>query len=915
MRKKIQSIILCLILIFTIFTTIDLVFEFASTSGSITIYVPTNYPTIQDAINAAKDGDTVYVFSGTYYENVLVNKTINLTGENRDNTIIDVSDGVVRITSDYVNVSGFTITGATTTTGIIIESDYDTIAGNKFSTTEIGIYISRSNGINVMDNNMFDNGIYIEGDSLEHWNTHNIDISNTVNDRPIHYWKDRTEGMVPFDAGQVILANCTNVNVEAQAITNVYVGISLGFSFNNNIINNGVSLCRNAYSIYLYHSSGNNIVGNFVQNNAGIGLYLHHSNGNNISGNTFINNSVYGIHLINSDGNYIMGNILDNNEYHFIYLSYSSSNNISGNTISNNQYGDGVRLINSHGNYIAGNIMTSLFWGDGIHLEYSDGNYIGSNNASSNPIGIRLIYSSNNTIENNTCDGCTWGIELTDSHGNTVKNNHLYGDGIKGISIIVSNETNIVGNNISHSGAEGIYVGSSYRNNIIGNIIFSIADNGIELADVHESYFFGNKITSNEESGIFFEGICKRNAIHNNNITNNKHGLYLFRFSDNNIITDNIISSNNYDGILLDLSSNNKITGNDISGNLRGINLSAFSFSSSKNVISGNNISNNTHGIWLSSALNNAIIGNNITLNSLDGIHLLSSSNWNGILGNTVFSNGNYGIYLNDSSNNSIYHNNIINNAIQAYDGTNNANRWDEGYPSGGNYWSDFDESSEGAYDEYNGEGQNILGSDGIVDNGTIGGGGKNPYIIDSDSQDNYPLIEPNKNYMILKQGWNLISLPLIQEEQNLTKVLGSINGLYDAVQWYNITDKKDQWKHYKVGKPYGNDLSELNEKMGIWIHITQPGDTVFFYNGTRPTENQNIALHPGWNMVGYPSQNNRDRTSALNNIDFPSDVDAIWTYNSRVQRWEKMGSSDYFEVGRGYYVHSRVDDVWQVPL
>ncbi|UCE39253.1 MAG: right-handed parallel beta-helix repeat-containing protein, partial [Thermoplasmata archaeon] len=337
--------------------------------------------------------------------------------------------------------------------------------------------------------------------------------------------------------------------------------------------------------------------------------------------------------------------------------------------------------------------------------------------------------------------------------------------------------------------------------------------------------------------------------------------------------------------------------------------------SSNINIL-GNVISDNLEGINVSSSSDdNKISGNNVSLNNNDGIRLLASSNWNGIIGNTVFSNGNYGFYLNDSTNNSIYHNNIINNIIQAYDGTNNANQWDNGYPSGGNYWSDFDESSEGAYDEYNGEGQDILGNDGIVDNGTIGGGGKNPYVIDSDSQDNYPLIEPNKNYMILKQGWNLISLPLIQKEQNLTKVLRSIDGLYDAVQWYNITDTKDPWKHYKEGKPYGNDLFELNEKMGIWVHITQPGDTIFFYNGTRPTANQNIALHSGWNLVGYPSLSNRDRTAALNNIDFPSDVDAIWTYDSSTQRWEKMGPSDYFEIGRGYYIHSKVTKVWDVPL
>ncbi len=141
------------------------------------------------------------------------------------------------------------------------------------------------------------------------------------------------------------------------------------------------------------------------------------------------------------------------------------------------------------------------------------------------------------------------------------------------------------------------------------------------------------------------------------------------------------------------------------------------------------------------------------------------------------------------------------------------------------------------------------------------------------------------------------------------------IDGWYDAVQWYNISDLNDPWKHHKVGKPYGNDLFELNETMSFWIHITQPGDTIFIYNGTQPTSNQSISLHPGWNMVGYPSNTNYNRTEGLNNLIFGSEVDAIWTYNATTQTWKEITASDYFEVGRGYWIHSKVTKTWIVPL
>ena len=141
------------------------------------------------------------------------------------------------------------------------------------------------------------------------------------------------------------------------------------------------------------------------------------------------------------------------------------------------------------------------------------------------------------------------------------------------------------------------------------------------------------------------------------------------------------------------------------------------------------------------------------------------------------------------------------------------------------------------------------------------------------------------------------------------------IDSYYDAIQWYNITDSTDKWKHQKIAKPFGNDLSELNETMSFWIHITQPGDTIFLYNGTQPTSNQTIQLHPGWNMVGYPSLSSHNRTTGLNNLIFDTHIDAIQWYDAATKTWHFMGPDDYFVPGRGYWVHSKVEVEWEVPL
>jgi len=148
---------------------------------------------------------------------------------------------------------------------------------------------------------------------------------------------------------------------------------------------------------------------------------------------------------------------------------------------------------------------------------------------------------------------------------------------------------------------------------------------------------------------------------------------------------------------------------------------------SSNNSIAANNLIGATGGICISRSSRNSISMNNIAANNDFGIDLDDSSN-NIIWGNNITDNGygwymgypceGYGIRLTISSHNTIYHNNFVNNTQQV-DSDGSVNTWDDGYPSGGNYWSD-----------YNGTDAD---GDGI---------GNTPYVIDENNQDNNPLTE-----------------------------------------------------------------------------------------------------------------------------------------------------------------------------
>ena len=114
-----------------------------------------DYVNIQYAIDNASIGDTVYVYHGYYKENLVINKSISLIGEDKGNTTIDGSNGVtVSIFSDNVELTGFTIINGTN--GIMINGSSETIvAMNTIIDTEYGIYVDNKSVNNTIYNNNF----------------------------------------------------------------------------------------------------------------------------------------------------------------------------------------------------------------------------------------------------------------------------------------------------------------------------------------------------------------------------------------------------------------------------------------------------------------------------------------------------------------------------------------------------------------------------------------------------------------------------------------------------------------------------------------------------------------------------------------------------------------------------------------
>jgi parallel beta-helix repeat protein len=229
-------------------------------------------------------------------------------------------------------------------------------------------------------------------------------------------------------------------------------------------------------------------------------------------------------------------------------------------------------------------------------------------------------------------------------------------------------------------------------------------------------------------------------VINNCTFYNNGEGIYLYNGAEYNTIT-NCLSYDSEFGFDL--------------------------YKSNYNTIADCHSYNNMYGIDLySSVTYNKVEQCIFENNDLFGIRGYKCD-YGTIVGNTV-SDGLYGIYLYTSSdNNEIYHNNIINNWYQAYDECSNT--WDNGYLSGGNYWSDFDEANEGAYDNNN---------DGIVDS---------PYFIDGGSnEDFFPFINPD--------GW-MSTPPNIPDKPSGRTWMGFVNRTYVYIT--TTTDPEGDFVYY----------------------------------------------------------------------------------------------------------------------
>jgi len=295
---------------------------------------PGNYSRIQEAINASSEGDTVFVYSGTYKENIVINHPISLIGENKHTTIIDgmAHDEVVYIKNNVngVKIQQFTIHNCSKAgpyyADIHIEyySNNTIISDNIFYNDATGVLLHLSNYGSLI-NNTFDNCSY---DGIHFVECHANDVSYNI--------------ISKCDNGIFLEAECSSNNIHGNILDSnscgIYADGTWGGGSSNNIYDNLIE--NNKWGIYLYLAFHNN----FIQNN----MVIKNRDGISLDGvydNTVQNNSVFingvGILLIGGARTLIIRNNITQNSHIVrftggVFIVDSSGNNIIQNNFVRN---------------------------------------------------------------------------------------------------------------------------------------------------------------------------------------------------------------------------------------------------------------------------------------------------------------------------------------------------------------------------------------------------------------------------------------------------------------------------------------------------------------------------------------------------------------------------------------------------
>ena len=168
-----------------------------------------------------------------------------------------------------------------------------------------------------------------------------------------------------------------------------------------------------------------------------------------------------------------------------------------------------------------------------------------------------------------------------------------------------------------------------------------------------------------------------------------------------------------------------------------------------------------------------------------------------------------------------------------------------------------------------------------------------------------------------LQSGPNLVSIPCITFAMNTSDALESIAGSYSSVHGY-VDDPADPWKSYNPSLPNWTiqDLTLMDRKTGYWIYV--PENTTYTLVGNLSKPNV-IELVPGWNLLGYPTNESMDAGTSFTSL-LPASIYAtVYNASDAADHWKKYepGALDndltITDTYLGYWIYTNESNEWVI--
>lgn len=493
--------VLGVILVILVLGMLELRFKIEPVRGEPRTWIvdadgPADFHTIQEAINAASEGDTIFVRNGTYLENILVNKTVVLLGENPKTTIVDGSGkgNTLSVSSSNVSIIGFTIQNGRDHGIWIKDSINSRITGNNVTGNARGIRLINCSAGSICQNNIYGNwfGIVVNSSS-----------DNSISDNYIIH--NSFEG--------ITLSSSSNITISNNMMKANWYAVYVNSSWNTNLSENNIT--NNGFSITLAYSSNSSLSKNLISNS------------------TTSNFRVWGdalehfIHLID------VSNLVDNQPVYYLV----DKHDLLVNPTNHPEVGF-LALVDCDNVTVEG---LSTAHNSALLLAYTRNSKIIANNMT----GIDLYNSMDNNISENyvMTNHNGFGIMLHDSSENLVNGNNIVNNYF-GVFLDNSLRNNISGNMIAHNwhGIEGLY---SSLNTVTDNVIESNEQYGICLDYSWDNLFYHNNFLNNSCQAATYD---YHNSTWNNTCEGNYWSDYKGTDSDGDGVGDtSYIIDSNYD--------------------------------------------------------------------------------------------------------------------------------------------------------------------------------------------------------------------------------------------------------------------------------------------------------------------------------------------------------------------------------